>query len=248
MAARELPAVRSFWERHERLLLDVFLLALESLRRRGDLPTRPVSSSSTRVEDDLSKRLAVELREATFDLGLDHPPKWELPRPPKSDAGLDGPGVGKRPDFTCEVRDIAATSSADAWLYYHIECKCLGEPPSRTWIYNENYVKEGIRRYLDPEYGYGERAPSGAMIGYVLSMTFEKILKEVNAFLGAPSDLGSVPPIRFPSTRSGEIARVAQMLDRGRVVPRRFTLRHLWVDLREESSPAGRRGSIPSAA
>ena len=224
MAARELPGSRSFWARHERLLLKVFLLALESLRKCDDLP---------KAEDDLSDRLAVTSRKAAFALGLDYPPKRELPRQPESETDIDDSGAGKRPDFTCEVRDIAATRSADAWLYFHVECKCLGEPPSRTWIYNKNYVDKGIRRFLDPEHGYGERASSGVMIGYVLSMSFERILEEVNTYLGEPTEFGSAPLIRFPNARPGGIARTAQMLDRLRVAPRRFALRHMWVDLRE---------------
>ncbi len=237
MAARKLPPVQSFWDRHERILLEVFVVALESLRECGNLPVWSASSSSTRIEDDLSDRLALAAREATFALGLDYPPKRELPRQPESEADLGTPGVGKRPDFTCEVRDTAPTSSTDAWLYYHVECKCLGEPSSASWIYNRNYVSRGILRFLAPEHGYGERTPSGAMIGYVLSMSFAQILEEVNAKLDEPRNLGSAPPIRFPDTRPGGIARTTQVLDRVRVAPRHFTLRHMWVDLREEANP-----------
>ncbi len=228
MAALELPSARSFWVRHERLLLDVFLLALQKLREYSDLP---------KSEDDISDRLAVAAREATFALGLDYPPKRELPRQPESARGLDATGVGKRPDFTCEVRDTAAANSTEAWLDYHVECKCLGEPSSRTWVFNRNYVDRGIRRFLDPVHGYGERASSGVMIGYVLSMRFEEILEEVNAYLRELWDLGIVPSISFSHTLSGGVAKTDQMLDRARVAPRPFALRHMWVDLRQ-TAPA----------
>ncbi len=223
MAARELPPVRRFWARHERRLLEVFQRALQTLQGYSDLPND---------ENEISKHLTVAVREAAHTLGLDYPPKWELPRQADSEAGVDNTGVGKRPDFTCEVRDIAATSSTEAWLYYHVECKCLGEPSSRTWIYNKNYVDKGIRRFLDPEYGYGEGVSSGAMIGYVLSMNFARIREEVNGHLDEPYAFGFARPIRIPDTRKGGIAKTDQALDRARVLPRRFILRHLWVDLR----------------
>lgn len=228
MAAHKLPAVGSFWERHERLVLEVFLRALESLEKHSELPT---------AENDLSDLLAVATRKAAFDLGLDYPPKREVPIQPVGDNDIGGPASGKRPDFTCEVRDIAATSSRNAWLDYHIECKCLGEPSSQSWIYNRNYVNRGIRRFLDPEHRYGEGAPSGAMIGYVLSMSFGEILEDVNGYLGEPWDLGSAPPIHFPNTQPGGIAQTSQSLARARFLPRQFTLRHLWVDLRKEPNP-----------
>jgi hypothetical protein len=144
---------------------------------------------------------------------------------------MRGPGKGKRPDFTCEIRNPTPIGYADAWLYYHVECKCLGEPSSKRWVYNKNYVKKGIHRFPDTEYGYGERSPSGAMIGYVLSMSFEQILEEVNGYLES-SELGSALPIRFTESRRDGTARTSQVLDRARVHPGHFTLRHMWVDLR----------------
>ncbi len=154
-------------------------------------------------------------------------------------ASIDDTGAGKRPDFTSEIRDLAATAPTAAWLYYHVECKCLGQPSSATWIYNKNYVEKGIRRFLDPEHGYGERAFSGAMIGYVLSMSFEEILEDVNGHLGEPSELGAAPPIYFPGSCRDGIARTSQVLDRARVDPRSFTLWHLWVDLRSRELSGG---------
>lgn len=223
MATRELPAGRSLWEKHERLLLDVFAFALENLRSRKDLPKR---------ENEISIHLAVEARRAAFELGLEHPPQHELPRQPVSEKELGGLGTRKRPDFTYEIRDPAAASSINSWLYYHIECKCLGEPSSKAWTLNKNYVDKGVRRFLDPEHGYGERASSGAMIGYVLSMSFDPILGEVNRHLGVLSELGSAAPIYFSEVGRDQTARASQVLDRLRVLPRDFVLRHLWIDLR----------------
>jgi hypothetical protein len=223
VAARSLPAAAALWAEHERLLLEVFTRALRKLQASTDLASN---------EEGISDRLEDAAREATFVLKLDYPPKRELPRQRVSDTESDGPGSRKRPDFTCEIRDLAATSSAEAWLYYHVECKCLGKPPSRNWVYNRNYVTKGIYRFLDSEFGYGERAFTGAMIGYVLSMSFDEILVEVNGHLGDPSALGATPPIRFLEPCHDGLATADQVLDRVLVRPRHFVLRHMWVDLR----------------
>ena len=53
-------------------------------------------------------------------------------------------------------------------------------PPK--WILNENYVKNGIKRFDSKTHEYGKRVNSGIMICYIISMTPVKIENEVNIY------------------------------------------------------------------
>jgi hypothetical protein len=230
----EIPSAKDLWLRHETLVLEVFELALRQLRKHGDFPQN---------EQDLNKRLALEARRANFSLsqagrGLETPPAYELPIQPASENDLKT-GGDKRPDFSCCFRDHSASTPEDAWLDYHVECKRLGAPSSRTWNLSRNYVTMGICRFCDPRFKYGEGTVSGAMIGYAQSMSLGMICEEVNENLRSalPKD---AQPIWFTETDFAEdgLAKVSQKLVRNQVEPPNFDLRHLWVDLRPEQRPS----------
>ncbi len=86
---------------------------------------------------------------------------------------------------------------------------------------------------MDPDWGYGEGAESGAMIGYVQTMSANDILKEVN---------GYAKKIKVPALERASggwvdhgVTRLDQSFDR-EVRPSPFRLLHLWVDLRHRYS------------
>ncbi|NQU23781.1 MAG: hypothetical protein HQ567_21075, partial [Candidatus Nealsonbacteria bacterium] len=130
-----------------------------------------------------------------------------------------------RPDFTCNCVNPRAESNEEYLIPFHVECKLLGSP---TWKLNTNYVLNGIARFDLESHKYGNRASSGIMIGYIISMTLEQIQTQVNSCIEAK--LPGVPLLVFaladvPSQSQHRFAR-------RHVTPTPFTLIHLWVDIR----------------
>ncbi|MCK5157466.1 MAG: hypothetical protein KAQ69_13640 [Spirochaetales bacterium] len=72
----------------------------------------------------------------------------------------------------------------------------------------------------------GKRAPSGMMIGYIVSMESTVILGKVNKYLSADK----FPLLSFSFTQ--KIISYEQELIRKHVKPERFKLIHLWVNLK----------------
>jgi hypothetical protein len=90
------------------------------------------------------------------------------------------PSEEKLPDLCYMIKDPTIIDTDGNGISFCIECKRLGTPPSKRWILNKEYVISGIERFVTDEHRYGRSAASGLMIGYVESMEFEDILKEVN--------------------------------------------------------------------
>lgn len=223
-----IPSSQDLWAKHEQLVLEVFMLALNMLREKTDLPVEELA---------ISEVLALKTRQANFFLnqkgrGLPFPPDWEKPKPPSSEIDLGQSKKVKRPDFSCQFRNHSAQSYKDAYVDYHIECKRLGKPSISGWNFNKNYVTEGVYRFISPIHKYGEGSSSGAMIGYVQSLSFKSILEEVNQHL--PNSPQAIPLLQFLEDEFGSegIAKASQQLVRMQVLPSPFELWHIWVDLR----------------
>ncbi len=221
------------WGRHENLVLEVFQCALLRLEAESELPEK---------EDELNRKLLFHARSENYRLikegrGCHSNVYYECANQPvledKDRAGREQ----KRPDFMCGLVD--ARSEAD--LFFVLECKRLGRPSSPGWILNENYTKHGVLRFVDPDWGYGEGATSGAMIGYCQTMSGDDILKEVNGY-GKKVKAPSIHREADEWIDRG-VTRLKQTLDR-KVSPSPFRLRHLWVDLRHRYALPGRVRSI----
>ena len=107
----------------------------------------------------------------------------------------------------------------------------LGNPTSASWNLNENYVINGIKRFDCKTHEYGKRAPSGMMIGYIISMTPAEIEMEVNGY--QKKHLPNCPHITFKSDVK-TLFQTHQEIQRRNVEPTQFELIHLWVDLRDK--------------
>lgn len=231
MVLSSIPSPKKMWEKHEQLVLEVFMLALEMLREKVDLPIE---------EFAISEALALKTREVNFALnqkgrGLPFPPDWEKPKQPASETDLGQSKKAKRPDFSCLFRNHAAQNYSNAYLEYHIECKRLGKSSNSGWNFNENYVTKGICRFLSTTHRYGEGAFSGAMIGYVQNMVLISIIEQINSHI--LHQLGNeIPGIRFSEADFDEMGLIksSQELTRKNVSPSSFELRHLWLDLRRK--------------
>lgn len=226
MARRPIPSFSILWQRHESIYCDIFYSALELFSKDKKL---------SGDEDALSERLCPYLNQICYKMSSNsdieiRTPDWEKPKQPVNEDELTGGKVRKRPDFTCKYTNPTATSEEEYEICLHVECKCLGNPTSKSWILNKNYVVNGIKRFDSNTHEYGKRAPSGIMIGYIITMEPEQILQEINQF--QKRYLPQNSPISF-TFGCKKLHKTNQHLIRQSIKPREFKIIHLWVDLRE---------------
>lgn len=226
MARHTLSPFATLWIRHVQLYSEVFSVALKALSE---------SPSILGDEDAISERLCPALSRVCFEISKTRnqelqTPVWESPIQPVKNDELKGGKKRKRPDFTCRLINPRADSHEKYENSLHVECKLLGCPTSSSWVLNENYVKNGIKRFDSKTHEYGKRADSGIMIGYIISMTPEDIESEVNNY--QKKHLPEYNQIKFLFDTK-PIFKTRQDIKRENVTPYRFELFHLWVDLRK---------------
>ncbi len=225
MARRPLSPFVKLWNRHVALYSEIFSAALRELSE---------SSSISGDEDAISEILCSTLSRVCFRLGISRnqdlqTPYWEAPIQPITADELRGGKIKKRPDFSCKCINPWANSHEKYEISLHIECKLLGYPTSATWVLNENYVKNGIKRFDSKIHEYGKRAYSGMMIGYIISMTPAEIESEVNAY--QKKHAPEYDQIKF-SFNTMTLFEARQYIIRKNVMPTGFEIFHLWADLR----------------
>jgi len=225
MARRVLSSFASLWDRHKQLYSEVFSMALMELAKMNSISEN---------EDAISEKLCVFLNDVCFSIGKlrnqEVPtPCWENPLQPVAKNELKGGKKRKRPDFTCKSVNLWADLPENHEISLHVECKLLGNPTSSSWILNENYAKNGIKRFDSKSHKYGKRAKSGIMIGYIISMAPKTIEIEVNNY--QEKHLPDNPAIKFKFD-SSPLFKTRQNIIRKKVKPSHFELIHLWVDLR----------------
>lgn len=225
MARRTLPEFAFLWQQHELLYLTIFSTALNTLADESHL---------SGDEDAVSEKLCPILRSICFNIAHSQnreirTPLWEPPIPPVSEEELKGGKIRKRPDFTCNCYNSFAKYAEEYEIPLHIECKFLGQPTSPSWILNKNYVSNGIKRFDSLEHEYGKRASSGLMVGYIIDMTPETILDEVNNYQA--EECSQNRAITFAFTKE-HVNTTHQILSRTTVKPENFKLTHMWADLR----------------
>lgn len=224
MSKPRIPRGDVLWFHQESRLIGVFVRAFQILRE-AEKPLPP-------GENEISRRLSFCLRDANEELRGRMQHVHSLPflrahvQPDPSEPN-GGPPEEKEPDFEWQWRDPQEADARRMYKHYHIECKRLGKPPSR-WC--AKYVIEGICRFIDRNHSYGRGLPSGMMIGYVQSWELAELLKAVNR--SAASQAISELRLSQKGWRRGETSRLDQTLERPRVAPSPFHLRHFWVDLR----------------
>lgn len=226
MQEARIPSPEDLWNNIEERILEVLSLALMMLQKESSLPSE---------ERDINPKFCVKLHKANYDLwnkgrGLFSAPFCEAQNQPLTEEDINSQHINKRPDIQWGITNHNEEDYQKAYKFYAIECKRLGEPPSDSWILNENYINKGILRFIKKEHSYGKFTSSGAMVGYIQSMELDDILKEVNSYLQAES----IAEIVLPASgwyKNG-VSRLEQCLERKEVLPSPFNLRHLWVDLR----------------
>ena len=230
--SHSLPSFESLWHEHKTLYSFIFSQALARLAEKHFYMEQ---------ENKISEQLCLILSEVCFEESQNRKknkrkdieirvPDAENPIPPKTESDLKGNiAKSKRPDFTCKLFNPFASCSEKYEIALHVECKRLGNPTSNNWALNKNYTIEGIKRFDDKFHEYGKRAPSGMMIGYIISMEKKQIVCEVNKF---QKEIFPDNPELFFEFNDSPVAKEKQSLKRKNVNPEDFQLIHLWADLR----------------
>lgn len=218
---------KDLWAQSEERLLDLCERSLNKLR---DCP-----NVRQATEPELNRKLFLCMAQANRDLttvgkGLCHLPQPEAANIPDPGDEQRADWERKIPDFQWQIIDDLAPA-IDSVRCYTIECKRLGFPPRHDWVLNEEYVANGMCRFANESHRYGNRCRSGAMIGYMQSMSFHSILSEVNEHARTYA-VEELTPMQ-ESSCDGAVKRLQSLLCRTFPVSP-FHLRHMWVDLRSE--------------
>jgi len=218
-----LPSPEHLWERHETLVLNVFTIALVKLQEETNLPED---------EPTLNELLYTLVRDSWHKLPQNEKPIWSLSRntenPPRTTSEIGQKWTRKKPDFLWSLSDSQERDSYKAIREYTIECKRLRT--NRNFI-NE-YVVNGIVRFLTAEQKYGNGTVSGAMIGYIQNMRHSEVLEQVNAVILKTKEF-VIPEIKFTTNcqMTDKIKKGNHRLSRKEVKPSIFDLRHIWMDV-----------------
>ena len=164
-----------FWESIEKSIFEVISLAIDKFIEKDDFPLK---------ENQLNRNFYFCLVSANCQLrkqnkGLESPPFYEGNIQPSPDDKQQALRELKRPDFQWSISDTSESPERSSKQFV-LECKRLGKPSSRNWIFNKNHVQDGIKRFIDDKYGYGDGVKSSAMLGYIQNMCVNTILSEVN--------------------------------------------------------------------
>jgi hypothetical protein len=214
-----------FWGAHEIRCLSIIERALILLRQDEHLPSS---------EDELNYRFYFCLLEATRELipESELSPISECNNQPDPDS-VRTARMAKRPDFQWVVIDRYESEAHQSSKQFVVECKRLGAASSSGWVFNINYVNNGIERFRDLAWGYGKRFRSGAMVGYWQSMEPHEVLAEIHA----ESQTKPLPDlVIIGAWKPNDVSRLEHTFERPfNISP--FHLHHLWVDLRSADHP-----------
>ncbi len=210
------------WARREAHFTSVALRALELLHE----------GAPSGDENALNRDLYFCMLRASRELdpeGIYPGPVAECCNQPDVDDVARATRESKRPDFTWAYLDPHEPDPRKSSIQLIVECKRLGLPTNPQWILNSNYVEHGVRRFVDPQWGYAKRFPSALMIGYWQTMDNEALLAEINDHLLAKG----LPEVSL----SGEGWKISSITQLSHTLVRTFPvspfgLKHLWLDLR----------------
>lgn len=222
------PRIKSdqLWIRREAKCLTIIERGLAIFQQRESFPESEI---------ELNRELYFCLIEASRHLYPDDEaaPIAECCNQPDFDDDARARREQKRPDLQWIYLDRYEADPRRSSRQFVVECKRLGNPPRSDWVLNRNYIEHGIVRFRHPDWAYAKHAESGAMIGYVQSMTPSAVLTEVNArcradslpHLAPASAWQSVGPTRLHHAFAREFSPIK--------------LHHFWIDLRIGVTTAG---------
>lgn len=203
------------WADREQECLEVLNEALSLLS------TEPAQESD---EDSINRRLMrcldAVLHSRTRTRGTTiGPPAYESRSSPAPSDPQRTSREFKRPDFIWLWIDDLAVDPKLSRREFVVECKRLGPDP-----FPRRYVTQGVRRFADPAHAYAKDMRSGAMVGYLQSISIDVATQQVNA-VAATVD---VPPLNC-MTRNGEDSATFEHQIARPFHARLFSLTHMWV-------------------
>lgn len=216
------------WENFRNTIFTVIREALCLLRESENLPQIEDSA----VKANLNRKLYFCFRKICHRNQLNyHLPTLNGKNPPIEESAEPEPRESKLPDFQWQFIDHTADEAISA-RHFVVECKRLGKPSSPNWNLNQNYVNNGINRFISPEYGYGKGDDTRGMIGYIQSLSFAEILDEINKEIWNSQTISIITPPKAGWTEFG-VSEIEQTLTRVfETSP--FRLVHFWIDLRDK--------------
>lgn len=213
---------RRTWERWQAFFTECVLRALNKLREIDRLPEGENALNSKLL--DCLRIAAKEIR-PTGNYPLI---RAECPPLPYGQSEETSRRLKATPDFVWGYVDYSEPDALRNAREFTIECKRLRQA-SASWNYNESYVEDGIKRFLDTAKNYGIGVSSGVMIGYWQAMDADGVLQEVNAAAEAWSI-----PILILGGNGWQLASISKLnhslIRTFPISP--FQLEHFWVDLR----------------
>jgi hypothetical protein len=225
---RDLQERPNSWGNFKKHVIDLIIEALLMLRQRDDL---------VKSEFVLNRLFYLCLIEATYKL-TEADPTFNLPlpaydgrNPPHPKDKRKAKREDNRPDIYWTLMDHEA-NYPDWCRTFALEGKRLGEPTSRTWVLNRNYVTKGILRFFQEDKGYGKGCEVGAMVGYVQNKSFDEILDEVNLHITTYEQ--SIPLLTLPDDgwKHQGVSCLSHAFQRS-YIPLCFFLQHFWIDMKD---------------
>lgn len=215
------------WSNYKADVVQVIREALLLLGEKSDLP----KYEDSHVCHSLNRELYSCFKESCFRLSLPyHQPTREAKNQPYVGDLEPTERENKIPDFQWVFVDALADEDS-CMRTFTLECKRLGEPPSRSWNLNENYVLKGICRFVTRPHEYGKGSDSCGMVGYVQSMEFVDILEEINHIAcECPVDITEISLSSDGWVEDG-VSELGHILERPFPISP-FHLLHFWVDIR----------------
>src|SRR5690554_6303962 len=164
------------WENRKLKIFQLLDRALILLRNNAVLP---------REELLLNRELYKCMKRAALEMQFDFLPTPEGKNPPSESDEERAEREDKIPDLYWQIPDHVN----GVVRYFVVECKRLGPPSSPSWKLNENYVRNGVRRFITSPHEYGKDEDAAGMVGYLQGMEFDEVLKEVNMAAKANAEL-----------------------------------------------------------
>ncbi len=199
--------------------------ALVILQSQPHLP----SVEADHKKHSLNRELFNCFRKAAVKCRLSHHlPIYEGKSPPSEFDIEPHERETKVPDFYWHLVDDVGGNVRR----FVLECKRLGYPSSSTWKLNENYVRNGICRFMSSPHEYGKDEDSAGMIGYVQSMELEDILQQVNGIADTNPEPVSRLQLSPDGWREKGVSELMHDLERPFPISP-FRMYHFWVDIRK---------------
>lgn len=213
---------KNYWVEFKKQIKNLIIEALLILRQRSDLIID---------ESNLNRVLHDCFVEANAKLGLNYIPAYEAKNPPHYRDKRKAKRENNIPDLSWCIIDHNA-SYRDWNRNFALECKRLGIKTEAGFVFNEQYVIEGILRFSLEEKGYAKGCETSAMAGYIQNMEFDEILQQINLYLSIREP--SIPPISLSTDgwQKQGVSYLSHTFDRS-YEPAKFLLQHFWVDMKD---------------